>query len=70
MNVYWKCKANPSRNASRTGLLTTSAGRWFHSLAVLGKKEYMWALILEYGMENLLRNEGVMENLLRSEGVM
>ena len=27
--------------------------------AVLGKNEYMWALILEYGIENLLRSEGV-----------
>ena len=47
-------------NASKSGLLTRSAGRWFHSHAVLEKKEYMWALILEYGMENLLRSEWVM----------
>ena len=34
-------------------------GRLFHSLAVLGKNKYMWAFVLEYGIENLLRNESV-----------
>ena len=30
-------------------------GRLFQSLAVLGKNEYRWAFIREYGMESLLR---------------
>ena len=34
-----------SRNASRSGQLPKSGGRSSHSLAVLGKKENLWALI-------------------------
>ena len=44
--------ASPARNASRSGQLLKSGGRSFHSLAVLGKKEDLWALIREYGIEN------------------
>ena len=46
------------RNDSGSGLLSMSGGRSFHSLAVLGKKEYLWALILEKGIESLWHIEG------------
>ena len=59
MEVYLKWRANPARNVSMPGLLTRSEGRLSQSLAVLGKKEYLWALILENGMVNLFRSEGV-----------
>ena len=57
MEVYL---ANPARNDSRSGLAIRSGGRSFQSLAVLGQKECIWAFILEKGIENLLRSEGVM----------
>ena len=37
-----------------------SGGRSFHSLVVLGKKEDLWALIREYGIENLFLRVGLM----------
>ena len=49
--------SQPSRTASRSGQLPKSGGRSFHSLAVLGKKENLWALIRENGIENLFLNE-------------
>ena len=37
-----------------------TGGRSFHSLAVLGTKEDLWALIREYGIENLFLRVGLM----------
>ena len=51
--------ASPARNASRSGQPLKSGGRSFHSLAVLGKKEDLWALIREYGIENLFLRVGL-----------
>ena len=47
-------------NASRFVQLLKPGGRSFQSLAVLGKKEDMWALIRENGIENLFLKEGLM----------
>ena len=38
-----------------------SGDRSFHSLAVLGKKKYLWVLILGKGIESLLRIDGFMQ---------
>ena len=40
-------RASPARNASRSGQLLKSGGRSFQSLAVLGKKDDLCALVLE-----------------------
>ena len=45
-----KVQRQPSQNASRSGLLTRSGGDDSTVLQIYGKKEYMWTLILEYGM--------------------
>ena len=57
-SVRWL--AIPARNDSRSGQLLKSGDRSFHNLAVRGKKEDLWALILEKGIENLCLNDGLM----------
>ena len=51
--------SKPSSKCSRSGQLLKSGGRSFHSLAVLGKKEDLWAIIREYGIENLFLRVGL-----------
>ena len=52
-------RTSPARNFSRSGQLLKSGGMSFHSIAVLGKKGDLWALIREYGIENLFLRVGL-----------
>ena len=53
-------RASQARNASRSGQLLISQGVGYSRvLLFLGKKDDLWALILEYGMVNLCLRDGL-----------
>ena len=46
----------PALNVSRDSAVVSSPGSWFHSLILDGKKDSLYVLVLQYGMECIKDN--------------